>query len=72
MSEVGKGGGDFGGGVVVGVVEGLLAARGGGGGEGVGDGAVGEDGEVHGGDEIERVVLEGQPRASQQRVILLR
>lgn len=47
MSKVREGGGDFGGGVVVCVVEGLLAAGGGGAGEGVGDDAVGEDGEVH-------------------------
>jgi len=66
VGDVGEGGGDFGGGVVVGVVDGLLAARRGGGGEGVGDGAVGEDGEVHDGGGDEQVLLEGLLRASQQ------
>jgi len=38
---MGQGGGDFAGGVLAGVEDGLLTAGGGGAGEGVGDGAVG-------------------------------
>lgn len=67
MGDVGEGGGDLGGGVVAGVEDGLLAARGGGAGEGVGDGAVGEGGEVHDDDGIGRELLEELPRALQQQ-----
>ncbi len=66
MSKVWEGGGDFGGGVVVGVEKCLLAAGSRGTGEGVGDGAVGEDGEVHDGGGDEQLLLEGLLRASQQ------
>jgi len=65
VSKVWEGGGDFGGGVVVGVEKCLLAAGSRGTGEGVGDGAVGEDGEVHDGCRNGRSVLKGLPRASQ-------
>lgn len=65
MGKVREGGGDLGGGVVGGVVECLLAPGRGGAGEGVGDGAVGEDGEVHGASRIGRSVFEGRPRALQ-------
>ncbi len=68
MSKVGESGGDFGGGVVVSVIKSLLATGSGGDGKGVGDSPVGEDGEVHDGGGTEQVLLEGLPRALQQRL----
>lgn len=62
VGKVREGGGDLGGGVVVGIVKCLLARGRGGAGEGVGDGAVGEDGEVHDGSGIGRSVLRGDCR----------
>lgn len=67
MDDVGEGGGDFDGGVVAGVEDGLLAAGWGGAVEGVGDCAVGEGGEVHDGGGNGQELLEGLPRALQQQ-----
>lgn len=70
MGDVREGGADFSGGMVVSVVQGLLTAGRGGSGEGVGDGAVRENGEVHDGcGGIGQVVLLGLPRALQPRLV---